>query len=196
MHKAKGLEWDRVYLMSANNYDYPSGDPFDTFIGEKWFIRDQLESGCRSPGAAQIAGERRATTSKGLATRDARIDYAAERLRLLYVGITRARLNSSSPGTLAVAANRSKPDPSPPCAAGGKLRGITHEPARRFHLQPEQSCRIMSTVPAAFSYDTCSPSAGLLPKSMTCSNSSAAWSRANIFTTSSTSISSAFRRNC
>ena len=25
MHKAKGLEWDRVYLMSANNYDYPFG---------------------------------------------------------------------------------------------------------------------------------------------------------------------------
>jgi DNA helicase-2/ATP-dependent DNA helicase PcrA len=25
MHKAKGLEWDRVYLMSVNNYDFPSG---------------------------------------------------------------------------------------------------------------------------------------------------------------------------
>ena len=23
MHKAKGLEWDRVYLMSVNNYDFP-----------------------------------------------------------------------------------------------------------------------------------------------------------------------------
>ena len=25
IHKAKGLEWDRVYLLSANNYDFPSG---------------------------------------------------------------------------------------------------------------------------------------------------------------------------
>ncbi len=23
MHKAKGLEWDRVYLMSVNNFSYP-----------------------------------------------------------------------------------------------------------------------------------------------------------------------------
>ena len=27
MHKAKGLEWDRVYLMSVNNYDFPSNQP-------------------------------------------------------------------------------------------------------------------------------------------------------------------------
>ena len=25
IHKAKGLEWDRVYLMSVNNYDFPPG---------------------------------------------------------------------------------------------------------------------------------------------------------------------------
>ena len=25
VHKAKGLEWDRVYLMSVNNYNFPSG---------------------------------------------------------------------------------------------------------------------------------------------------------------------------
>src|SRR5262249_35038329 len=39
MHKAKGLEWDRVYLMSVNNYDFPSGQPYDRYILEKWFIR-------------------------------------------------------------------------------------------------------------------------------------------------------------
>ena len=42
LHKAKGLEWDRVYLISVNNYDFPSADPNDSFIGEKWFIRDDL----------------------------------------------------------------------------------------------------------------------------------------------------------
>ncbi|TFG47585.1 MAG: ATP-dependent helicase, partial [Anaerolineales bacterium] len=37
-HKAKGLEWDRVYLMSANNYNFPSGSSEDSYISEKWFI--------------------------------------------------------------------------------------------------------------------------------------------------------------
>jgi ATP-dependent DNA helicase UvrD/PcrA len=90
MHKAKGLEWDRVYLMSANNYDYPSGDPFDSFIGEKWFIRDNLNLDAES--VAQLKSLALDTPYvEGQATRDARTEYAAERLRLLYVGITRAR---------------------------------------------------------------------------------------------------------
>ena len=41
-HKAKGLEWDRVYLMSVNAYDFPSALPGDRFIGESWYIRDGL----------------------------------------------------------------------------------------------------------------------------------------------------------
>ncbi|MBN1139672.1 MAG: ATP-dependent helicase, partial [Anaerolineae bacterium] len=40
MHKAKGLEWHRVYLVSVNNYDFPSGLPHDTYIAERWFVRD------------------------------------------------------------------------------------------------------------------------------------------------------------
>lgn len=90
MHKAKGLEWDRVYLMSVSNYDYPSADPFDTFIGERWFIRDQLnlEAEALAQLEALANGE---VYTEGTATQAARIEYAAERLRLLYVGITRAR---------------------------------------------------------------------------------------------------------
>ena len=42
MHKAKGLEWDRVYLLSVNNYDFPSGMPYDQYMSEKWFIRGRL----------------------------------------------------------------------------------------------------------------------------------------------------------
>lgn len=90
MHKAKGLEWDRVYLMSVSNYDYPSADPFDTFIGEKWFVRDSLNLDAEA--SAQLESLRNGTPYvEGVATQQARIDYAAERLRLLYVGITRAR---------------------------------------------------------------------------------------------------------
>ena len=56
MHKAKGLEWDRVYLMSVNAYDFPSALPGDTFISEKWFVRDRLEPGGRDAGAVGGGG--------------------------------------------------------------------------------------------------------------------------------------------
>jgi len=103
MHKAKGLEWDRVYLLSVNNYSFPSGLAHDTYISERWFVRDHLnleaealgqletlkrlfDSGMlfASPGAWQGMVE-------GNATEEARRAYVAERLRLLYVAITRAR---------------------------------------------------------------------------------------------------------
>ena len=90
MHKAKGLEWDRVYLISINNYDFPSADPNDSFIGERWFIRDNLNLAeeCLSQLDALQSGE---DYNEGSASLSSRIEYAAERLRLLYVGITRAR---------------------------------------------------------------------------------------------------------
>lgn len=90
MHKAKGLEWDRVYMMSVNNYDYPSADEYDYFIGERWFIRDSLnlDAEARAQLEALANGE---PYIEGRSTLDDRIEYAAERLRLLYVGITRAK---------------------------------------------------------------------------------------------------------
>jgi len=94
MHKAKGLEWDRVYLTSVNNYDFPSAVEYDQYIGEKWFVRDQLNlqeealANLKALLSNDIAG---LYLEEGVASREARIGFAAERLRLLYVGITRAR---------------------------------------------------------------------------------------------------------
>jgi DNA helicase-2/ATP-dependent DNA helicase PcrA len=90
LHKAKGLEWDRVYVMSVNNYNFPSAQPYDEYIAEKWFIRDRLNL------EAEVLQQLEALDSQnpyyeGTATRQARLDYVAERLRLLYVGITRAK---------------------------------------------------------------------------------------------------------
>ncbi|MBE0704408.1 MAG: ATP-dependent helicase, partial [Afipia sp.] len=90
MHKAKGLEWDRVYLVSVNNYDYPSADPFDSFIGEKWFIRDSLNLEAEALAQLDSLADGQ-LYAEGEATQRARIEYAAERLRLFYVGITRAK---------------------------------------------------------------------------------------------------------
>ena len=95
-HKAKGLEWDRVYLLSVNNYDFPSVQDFDQYKGEKWFLRGQLnlEAECLARLKALVNGDTVGLfLEEGEATRAVRISYASERLRLLYVGITRAREN-------------------------------------------------------------------------------------------------------
>lgn len=90
LHKAKGLEWDYVAIVSVNNYDFPSAEPRDSYIGEKWFIRDELN--LPEEALAQLESLCHDTPYReGYASLDARIDYAAERLRLLYVGVTRAR---------------------------------------------------------------------------------------------------------
>jgi DNA helicase-2/ATP-dependent DNA helicase PcrA len=93
VHKAKGLEWDRVYLMSLSNYDFPSGLGYDDFISEKWFIRGKLnlEAEALAQLDAVMGDDPYAWYEEGLATVSSRQDYVAERLRLLYVGITRAR---------------------------------------------------------------------------------------------------------
>ncbi len=89
-HKAKGLEWDRVYLMSVNNYDFPSADANDQFQSESYFARDNLNLSAEA--LAQLkALKTDVSYREGEATEQARIEYCSERLRLLYVGITRAR---------------------------------------------------------------------------------------------------------
>jgi DNA helicase-2/ATP-dependent DNA helicase PcrA len=93
MHKAKGLEWDRVYLMSVNNYDFPSGLPGDPYISEKWYIRDflNIEAEAMAQLKNLVSTDDYQWYQEGAATIEARNDYARERLRLLYVGITRAK---------------------------------------------------------------------------------------------------------
>lgn len=92
MHAAKGLEWDRVYLMAVNNYSFPADQPGDSYIAEKWFIRDDLNLQAEVHRQLELLMDGRlADYMEGIASRQARIEYAAERLRLLYVGITRAK---------------------------------------------------------------------------------------------------------
>lgn len=92
MHSAKGLEWDRVYLMSVNNYDFPSGISGDTYQSEKDFLRDGLNLEAEALAQLEaLSDDIPFAYQEGDATEDARFDYISERLRLLYVGITRAR---------------------------------------------------------------------------------------------------------
>jgi DNA helicase-2/ATP-dependent DNA helicase PcrA len=94
MHKAKGLEWDRVYLVSVNTYDFPSGEPGDVYMAEKGFVRGglNLEAEALAQLDNALSSSEYDWQPEGRATERARLDYTRERLRLLYVGITRARL--------------------------------------------------------------------------------------------------------
>ena len=92
MHSAKGLEWDRVHLASVSNYSFPGGGDDEYYRGEPNYIRDSLN--LTEEALEQTRQLHMGTLDDyvhGEATREARQEYAAERLRLLYVGITRAR---------------------------------------------------------------------------------------------------------
>ena len=93
MHKAKGLEWDRVYMMSVNNYDFPSNMGNDRFISEKWFVRSGLNLEAEALAQLTALGSNGEYDwyEEGAATMQSRLGYVKERLRLLYVGITRAK---------------------------------------------------------------------------------------------------------
>ena len=93
IHKAKGLEWDRVYLLSVNSYDFPAGDAEDWFMAEKEFIRGRLNLPAEAIDQLKAldATDEYTWYQEGQATLDSRLDYVRERLRLLYVGLTRAK---------------------------------------------------------------------------------------------------------
>lgn len=94
IHKAKGLEWDRVHLISVNNYDFPSMQAHDQYISERWFVRDGLNLEAELLAILDGLANHDKTglnLPEGFASQQARLDYCAERLRLLYVGMTRAK---------------------------------------------------------------------------------------------------------
>jgi DNA helicase-2/ATP-dependent DNA helicase PcrA len=128
IHKAKGLEWDRVYLMSVNNYDFPSGMEYDRFISEKWFVRDRLnlEAEALAQLDAAIATDEYAWYEEGAPTRKARQEYIAERLRLLFVGITRARKE------LVITWNTGRQGEAQPAIPLVALQGFWEQQARDF----------------------------------------------------------------
>lgn len=92
IHKAKGLEWDRVYLTALNNYDFPSGAEGDEYMSERWFLKDRLNLQAEVLAQLDLAlANQLDSYIEGQAARKDRLHYINERLRVLYVGVTRAR---------------------------------------------------------------------------------------------------------
>ncbi|MFQ3586026.1 MAG: 3'-5' exonuclease, partial [Cyanobacteriota bacterium] len=89
LHRSKGLEWDQVFIPQLSAYEFP------TQYGERRLGLAFLEDvDLQAEALAQL----RRLSPKGSwdpqadsATEQAFLDLAAERLRLLYVGITRSK---------------------------------------------------------------------------------------------------------
>ena len=66
---------------------------YDRYISEKWFIRSSLnlEAEALAQLDAVLSTDDYAWYEEGQPTQKARLEYISERIRLLFVGITRAR---------------------------------------------------------------------------------------------------------
>jgi DNA helicase-2/ATP-dependent DNA helicase PcrA len=88
-HSAKGLEWDAVFLVGIDGFWIPD-DLTAPFLG----VHDFLGGDPSAEVTAQLRHLMRGTAGlfEGRTpTETAHIEVISERLRLLYVGITRAR---------------------------------------------------------------------------------------------------------
>ena len=85
-HRAKGLEWDTVYVVSVTSGDYP-GLPSDRIRSEYGWLPENIVNPI-AVARAEMRGEDRVA-----AIASAREELLCERLRLLYVAITRAKIN-------------------------------------------------------------------------------------------------------
>ena len=94
-HKAKGLEWDQVFLTSCNNYDFPDGSEAQ-YANRRYkprYVRDNLDLQAEILQALKVVSglQPGLLYRRGDGSREAWLDSVKERLRLLYVGITRAK---------------------------------------------------------------------------------------------------------
>jgi DNA helicase-2/ATP-dependent DNA helicase PcrA len=86
LHKAKGLEWDLVYVLGVDAVEYPATLE-DSFRGHQQHLGGDPAQMARIWMLQAVEGG--SETVDG--THEGRFETIAERLRLLYVAITRAR---------------------------------------------------------------------------------------------------------
>ncbi|MDA0337144.1 MAG: ATP-dependent helicase [bacterium] len=86
MHKAKGMEWDLVYLVSIDGVEFP-GTTQDYFRG----YQEHLGGDPAELARAQLTALMDDASPLAATSRAGQAEYISERLRLLYVAITRAR---------------------------------------------------------------------------------------------------------
>ena len=85
MHKSKGMEWDLVYLVGVDGIEFP-GAPEDFFRGHQPHLGGDPAYMARARLEGLLGAEPRPSVAGA-----GQLEYICERLRLLYVAITRAR---------------------------------------------------------------------------------------------------------
>ncbi len=89
-HGAKGLEWDTVYLGALTSDNFQS-ELDNRFQGEYNYLADEANNPV-AVARAELA-RLQESSNQHSPVESARLDVIGERMRLLYVGITRARKN-------------------------------------------------------------------------------------------------------
>ena len=103
LHSSKGLEWDTVYIVYLTDDNFPS-TVHDNFRSDYYYLKDEYSNPVAAAKASLInllssseGGERVTLEGRGAKQMDPRteanLEFIKERLRLLYVAITRARKN-------------------------------------------------------------------------------------------------------
>ena len=87
-HKSKGMEWDCVFLLGLVEYNFPD-NVTQKFQCDKWYLKEKYKNPIaiiKSEIEAVLMGE---VPTNYMYT--SKIDLINEKIRLLYVGITRAK---------------------------------------------------------------------------------------------------------
>ena len=87
-HKSKGLEWDCVFLLGLVQYNFPDNVK-QKFQSDRWYLKDRYKN-----PIAVVKSEIDKILNKSIDIDymyKSKIDVINEKIRLLYVGITRAK---------------------------------------------------------------------------------------------------------
>ena len=87
-HKSKGLEWDCVFLLGLVEYNFPDNTK-QKFQSDRWYLKDRYKN-----PIAIVKSEIDKISNKASDIDymyQSKIDVIKEKIRLLYVGITRAK---------------------------------------------------------------------------------------------------------
>lgn len=109
-HKSKGLEWDCVFLLGMTEFNFPD-NIYEKFQCDKWYLKEKYknpEANIKAEIHFMLHGE----VTKNYA-KEIKESLIKEKIRLLYVGITRAKemliLSASEKNS---ATDRNKQNPS------------------------------------------------------------------------------------
>ena len=87
-HKSKGMEWDQVFLLQLNKFHFPDNIN-QKFQCDKWYLKDKYKNTeALIDNQIDLLVHGKLTQNHYTKTK---IDVINEKIRLLYVGITRAK---------------------------------------------------------------------------------------------------------